>query len=58
MLKKEEKEDWSYTQRSEGTKIWRDQNLDKRFRNSDAGTRIAGWKNEEQLQKTDTGICD
>jgi hypothetical protein len=27
------KEDWSHTLRCEGTKIWRDQALDKRFRN-------------------------
>jgi hypothetical protein len=29
-------EDWSHILRCEGTKIWRDQSLDKRFRNIDA----------------------
>jgi hypothetical protein len=52
------KEDWTYMQGCEGTKIWRDQILDKRFRNIDAETRIVGCKNEEQWQKTDIGIYD
>jgi hypothetical protein len=51
-------EDWSYTQRSEGTKVWRNQIFDKTFRNTDVETRIVGCKNEEQWQKTDIGICD
>lgn len=45
--------DWSHVLKCEGTKISRNQILNKRFRNmhTEITIRIVGLKNEDQLQK-------